>query len=549
MVSVVCNKLRVTSVLGYLFIGLILGPHVLGVFSDIEASKNIAELGVVFLLFTIGLELPWDKLQELKRYILKMGSLQVLLTSTLFGAIAHYCGADLTTSILIGIALSFSSTAVVLQILSDQKELTTRYGRMSFSVLLFQDFVVIILLAWMTMLKDSSSSFLYLLGWSVFKVFLVFLCLVVFGRFFLRPFYRLVASVGSSDLFFAVTIFIILAISFATESAGLSLGLGAFFAGLLLAETEYKHQIEADIKPFRSLLLGLFFMMVGMSLNPEIMLKDSSLVGGIFVVMILAKASILLVTCMVMRISVKTSIRFALLLAGGSEFVFILMKQAQSTGIVSDELAQIIYLNVVLSMMVTPLLSWVGNFISGRIGREMGFALKAAEEESQDLKNHVIIVGFGAVGETVHNLLTRRLIPHVIVDLNVARVALGHKKKFPIFYGDARKIEVFQAFRADKAKAVVVSSDDFTFSSRLVITLKRYYPKLRILVRVQGAQDALKLKALGAEPIVPEIFAPSFQLASAVFESFGMSQQEVDSIIEKYRQSLGKKELQVLEQN
>lgn len=538
MVSLVCHKLRITSVLGYLFMGLLLGPYCLGVFSDVEASKTIAEFGVIFLLFTIGLELPWEKLQELKKYVLIMGSIQVILTSLLFGSMAFYLGNSIETSILVGVGLSFSSTAVVLQVLSEQKDLTTQFGRISFSVLLFQDFLVIILLVWLTMLKDNTSSFLSLMAWSIFKVFIVFLSFIIFGRFFLRPFYRMIAVVGSPELFFTVSLLIILATSFATESAGLSLGLGAFFAGLLLSETEFSHQIEADIKPFRSLLLGLFFMTVGMSLNPKIMAQQSSLVGWIFLVLILAKTAILLITCMVMRLSIKNSIRFSLLLAGGSEFVFVLLKQAENTGLVNTEMTQIIYLNVVLSMMATPILSWLGSFISKHIGANLGFTLKAAEEESKDLQNHVIIVGFGLVGETVHTLLAKRLIPHVIVDLNAARVAIGRKKKFPIFYGDARKIEVFQAFRAETAKAVVISSEDFTFSSRLIITLKRYYPNLKIFVRVRNTEEAYKLKALGAYPIAPEVFAPSFQLASAVFETFGISARETNSIIEKYRQSL-----------
>ncbi len=547
VVSIVCYKLRLTSVLGYLFAGLVLGPHFLGVFSDSEISQTMAEFGVVFLLFTIGLELPWEKLQELRRYVVRMGSLQVLLTSFLFGAMANYLGIPLTMAILLGITLSFSSTAVVLQLLSDQKELTTRYGRISFSVLLFQDFMVIILLAWITTLKDHTSSFFTLLWWSIFKVIVVFLAFVIFGKFLLRPLYRMISATGSSDLFFAVTLLIILATSFATESAGLSLGLGAFFGGLLLAKTEYRHQIEADMKPFRSLLLGLFFMTVGMSLNPLLMIQKSSLVGGLFFIMILGKVAIFLITCMIMRLSVKNSIRLSLLLAGGSEFAFILLKQAETANIIQKEFTQIIYLNIVLSMMATPLLSWLGNFISGRIGRELGFALKAAKEESADFKNHVIIVGFGPIGETVHNLLARRLIPHVIVDLNVSRVALGRMKKFPIFYGDARKIDVFQAFHTEKAKAVIITSNDFSFSSRLVTTLKRYYPTLKIFVRVQETEEAFKLKALGATPIAPEMFAPSFQLASAIFQLFGLNQQEIDTIIEKYRHTLTQREAFILE--
>lgn len=538
VVSTVCNKLRITSTLGYLFAGVVLGPHFVGLFSNIEVSQHIAEFGVVFLLFTIGLELPWERLQELRRYVFGMGSVQVFLTSFLFGCMASYFGANLETAVLLGVGLAFSSTAVVLQLLSDQKAITSRFGRISFSVLLFQDFIVIVILVWVTLMQESKASFLEVLGWATFKVVGVFIGFVVFGRFLLRPFYRMVVSTKSGDLFFAMTLLIIVATSFATEYAGLSLGLGAFLAGLLMAETEYKHQVEADIKPFRSLLLGLFFMTVGMSLNPSVLLQDPKLIGSFFCLMLLGKIAVLLITCMIMRLPVKTGIRISLLLAGGSEFVFVLFKQAELSGLITNDLNQIVYLIVVLSMMVSPLLAFIGTFISNRIGRENGIALKAAEEESVDLKNHVIIVGFGLVGETVHNILATKYIPHIIVDMNISRVALGRMKNVPIFFGDARKIEVFHAFHAERAKAVVVSVDDFSLPSRLVITLKRYFPHLKVFVRVQDSDQAMKLQELGAEPVVPEMFAPSFQLASAVLELFGLKAEQVDAVIEKYRRML-----------
>ncbi len=540
VVSTICNKLRITSTLGYLFAGVVLGPHFIGLFSNIEVSQHIAEFGVVFLLFTIGLELPWERLQELRKYVFGMGSLQMTLTSFLFGCMASYFGANLETAVLLGAGLAFSSTAVVLQLLSDQKAITSRFGRISFSVLLFQDFIVIVILVWVTLMHtESKASFLEVLGWAAFKVVGVFVGFIIFGRFLLRPFYRMVVSTKSGDLFFAMTLLIIVATSFATEYAGLSLGLGAFLAGLLMAETEYKHQVETDIKPFRSLLLGLFFMTVGMSLNPNVLLQDPKLIASFFCLMLLGKIAVLLVTCMIMRLPVKTGIKIALLLAGGSEFVFVLFKQAELSGLITNDLNQMVYLIVVLSMMVSPLLAFVGTFISNRIGRENGIALKAAEEESVDLKNHVIIVGFGLVGETVHNILATKYIPHIIVDMNITRVALGRmQKKDFIFFGDARKIEVFHAFHAERARAVVVSVDDFSLSSRLVITLKRYFPQLKVFVRVRDSDQAMKLQELGAEPIVPEMFAPSFQLASAVLELFGLKAEQVDAVIEKYRRTL-----------
>lgn len=537
-ISIVCGKLKITSALGYLIAGVTFGPHALNLFSNIEISKHIAELGVVFLLFTIGLELPWERLQELKKYVLGMGFLQVVLTSILVGCIASYFGANLETSILLGLGLSFSSTAVVLQILSDQKAITSRFGRISFSVLLFQDLMVIVALVWITLTKSSQQSFVTVLGLSALKVIVVFVGFLLFGRYLLRPLYRTIVATRNSDLFFALTLLIILATSFATSYIGLSLGLGAFLGGLLLAETEYRHRVETDIKPFRSLLLGLFFMTVGMSLDPHLFISKTSFVFSFLSLLLLAKVSIFLIVSMMMKIPIKTAIRISLLLAGGSEFVFVLFKQAESSGIIQTEMNQLVYLVVVISMMLSPLLDMLGAFISKRISKAVGISLKAAAEESVDLKNHVIIVGFNLIGETVHDLLSIRYIPHTIIDMSVTRVAKGRMNHFPIFFGDAKKIEVFQALNAPQAKAVVISLEDFNFSCHTVNMLKKHYPKLKIFVRAQDNDQAYQLQQLGADPLSPEMFAPSFQLASAIFELFGMTPDQVDLVIEKYKRSL-----------
>lgn len=538
VISIVCGKLKITSALGYLIAGVALGPHALSLFSNIETSKHIAELGVVFLLFTIGLELPWERLQELKKYVLGMGFLQVVLTSILIGCIASYFGANLETSILLGLGLSFSSTAVVLQILSDQKAITSRFGRISFSVLLFQDLMVIVALVWITLTQGTSESFITVLGLSALKVIVVFIGFLLFGRYLLRPLYRTIVATRNSDLFFALTLLIILATSFVTSYIGLSLGLGAFLGGLLLAETEYRHRVETDIKPFRSLLLGLFFMTVGMSLDPHLFISKTSFVFSFLSLLLLAKVSIFLVVSMLMKIPVKTAIRISLLLAGGSEFVFVLFKQAENGGLIQTELNQLVYLIVVISMMLSPILDMLGAFISKRISKAVGISLRAAAEESVDLKNHVIIVGFNLIGEAVHDLLSIRYIPHSIIDMSVTRVAKGRMNHFPIFFGDAKKIEVFQALNVNQAKAVVISLEDFNFSCDTVTMLKKHFPKIKVFVRVQDSDQAYQLQQLGANPVSPEMFTPSFQLASAIFELFGMSSEQVDLVIEKYKRSL-----------
>ncbi|MDC0349122.1 monovalent cation:proton antiporter-2 (CPA2) family protein [Alphaproteobacteria bacterium] len=537
-ISIACSKLKITSALGYLIAGVVLGPHAIGLFSDAEVSKHIAEFGFVFLLFTIGLELPWERLQELKRYVFGMGLLQVVLTSILFSCVASYFGASNETAILLGVGLSFSSTAVVLQILSDQKSITSRFGRISFSILLFQDLIVIVVLVWVTLSQGTDQSLIRILGMSTLKVLSVFIGFMLFGRYLLRPLYRTVVATRNSDLFFALTLLIILATSFITESAGLSLGLGAFLAGLLLAETEYRHRVESDIKPFRSLLLGLFFMTVGMSLDPHLLMQKTRLVFSFLSLLLIGKISIFLITSIIMKIPIKTAIRISILMAGGSEFVFVLFKQAELGGLIDTELNQVVYLVVVISMMLSPFLAMLGPIVSKRIGREMGISLKAAAEESVDMKNHVIIVGFNLIGETFHDLLSIRYIPHIILDMSVTRVAKGRLNNFPIFFGDAKKVDVFHALNAKCAKAIVISLEDFNFSIKIATLIKKNFPNLKIFVRVQDTDQAYKLQQVGATPVAPEMFAPSFQLASAVFETFGMSSEQIDISIEKYKRSL-----------
>lgn len=538
VVSITCKKLNITSVLGYLVAGVILGPYVLNAFSDVEVSKHIAEFGVVFLLFTIGLELPWERLQELKRYVFGMGFLQVALTSILFGSVALYFGASHEMAILMGVGLSFSSTAVVLQILSDQKEITSRFGRISFSTLLFQDLMVIVVLVWVTMAQGSSKSLLTILGLSVAKVISVFIGFILFGRYLLRPIYGTIVATRNSDLFFALTLLIILTTSFVTAYAGLSLGLGAFLGGLLLAETEYKHRVEADIKPFRSLLLGLFFMTVGMTLNPQLLIAKANIIFGILSLVILGKISIFLIVTMIMRIPTKTAIQIAILMAGGSEFVFVLFKEAEISGFVGESLNQIIYLVVVVSMMLSPILALLGPIIAERIGKDIGLSVKAAADETVDMKNHVIIVGFNFVGESLHNILAIRYIPHIIIDMSVTCVAKARLKNYPIFFGDAKKISAFDAVNVSKAKAVVVSLDDYELSQKITKILKKRHPHLKVFVRAQDSAQAIQIQKMGASPIIPEIFAPSFQLATAVFELFGINGEQTEMIIEKYRRNL-----------
>jgi CPA2 family monovalent cation:H+ antiporter-2 len=536
VISLIFKRLRLSPVLGYLLMGFAIGPHVFSLVHDPENLKLLGELGVVFLMFTLGLDLPWERLQELRRYVFGLGGLQVLVTASIFAGIASYFGASMETAVLVGSGLALSSTAVVMQLISERHELSTKYGRISFSVLLFQDFAVVILLVWVSLITTPHQSVFQVMAQACLKAFIVVIGFAILGRFFLRPTYRVVVGTGSPELFVAISLLVVLAAAMTTHLAGLSMQLGAFLGGLLLAETEYKHEVEADIRPFRALLLGLFFVTVGMTIDPNIFMKSPGFILMLFVALVLGKFVIMFLLSLLFNIKMKVSLRVSMLLAGGGEFVFVLFSQAEQAHLLTNQLTQLIYVAVVLSMMLTPFLAMLGNYIGKHFSKGMGIALRAAEEEASDLKRHVIIAGFGRVGKTVNTILSSQLIPHVVIDLNMARVAEGRNKNYPVFFGDARRVEVLQALGADRARAVVITVGEFNASTRMVIMLKRYFPKLDIFVRVRDNDQALKLREIGAYPVMPETFAPSIQLASAVLALYHVPSDKIDSAIEKFRQ-------------
>jgi CPA2 family monovalent cation:H+ antiporter-2 len=531
------KRLKMSPVLGYLLAGVIIGPHVSGAIGGVETSHSIAEFGVVFLMFTIGLDLPWERLQELKRYVFGLAGLQVTITGAAFGGLAYWAGATIETAVLLGGGIALSSTAVVLQVLAERKELATRFGRITFAILLFQDLAVVVMLVWVTLMASTQGSSVWgSLGQALIKAVIVLVSIALLGRFVLRPLYRLVSMSRNLDLFMATTLLVILSTSLATGAAGLSMELGAFLAGLLLAETEYRHQIEADIKPFRSLLLGLFFMSVGMSIDPKLFVEQYPLILGVAAFIVIGKFGFLFGICKIFGLPAKPSVQIGMILATGGEFVFVLFGQGVQANLVTPELMQVIYLSVVITMALTPMLASLGKAIADRLGAEIGVALKAAEEETADLKNHVIIAGYGRVGQTVHTLLGEQLVPHVAIDLNMARVAQGRSQGGPpIFFGDARRAEVYRAMGAERAKAVVLTLGHFNASTRAIMTLRRYFPHLEVFVRVRDSAQAFRLREVGAHPVVPETFAPSFQLASAVLNLYGVPSDQIDKTLKKFR--------------
>jgi CPA2 family monovalent cation:H+ antiporter-2 len=529
---------RASPIHGYLMAGLLIGPHSFAFISNIHTVQVLGEFGIVFLLFTIGLKMPFQRLHVLRRYVFGLGSLQILLTSLAIGALAYSSGVSAEGSVVIGSALSLSSTAVAMQVLVERGEFAQRYGRVSFAVLLAQDLAVIVLLILQTKLVNHSSTLLQDIVLAGAKVFGVFVAIILTGRLILCPLYRVIARFDNPELFVAFTLLVILLTSLITEAFGLSMELGAFLAGLLLSETEYRHQVEADIQPFHGLLLGLFFMSVGMSIDILFVISKWHTILVIISGMLVVKGILLFLLCRLFQLHKTSALRVALLLAPGGEFVFVLLLPAVHFSLLTQDIAQLLYAVVVVSMALTPFLAMLGKAITERwMEQESEASIQASFNEVDDLRNHVIIAGFGRVGKLVAKLLTEQMIPFVIIDNNMNRVSEGKARGLPIFYGDARRANVMRTLGAAKARVALISLHNNKAAVQATLMLRRQFPSIEIAVRLRDNEYEEKLKQAGAKVIMPEHLEPSLRLASAVLESLGCPPQEVRQVIDKFRKS------------
>lgn len=529
---------NVSPILGYLIGGIVIGPKALGFISHIDGTKYLAQFGVVFLLFTIGLKMPLHRFQVLKRYVFGLGGLQVLATSLVLMPVCFMLGLSIEASILIGSALALSSTAVVLQLLSEWGELALRPGRVSFAILLFQDLFVVLLLVLLSTFSQKETSLTEILAISAVKAFLVLFIILMVGRLVLRPLYRGIVKLQNRELLLIITLLVVLTTSVATGAAGLSMELGAFLAGLLLSETEYRHQVEADIQPFYGLLLGLFFMTVGMLIDMQFMIEHILLISALISMMLILKALILFGLCLLFKLPLITALRVGLLLAGGGEFVFVLFMQGFELKILTMEVVQLLYAVVAVSMALTPLLAMLGKVVDDRWAQhEADVSLHSALDEIGDLKGHVIIAGYGRVGKMIARLLRERMVPFVALDNNMDKVTYGRNHGFPVFYGDAQRAEVMRALGAEKAKAVVISTNNSKMTVKIALMLRRQFSHLQVSARMRDDEYEAKLAQVGVSVVIPENLEPSLQLASSVLQAVGTTQEEVGQIIENFRRS------------
>ncbi|KAL7121307.1 hypothetical protein ACP275_02G174800 [Erythranthe tilingii] len=534
-----------SPVLGYLAAGILIGPYGLSIIRNVHATKAIAEFGVVFLLFNIGLELSVERLSSMKKYVFGLGSAQVLVTAVSVGLIAHYvAGVAGPAAIVIGNGLALSSTAVVLQVLQERGESTSRHGRATFSVLLFQDLAVVVLLILIPLISPSSSkggvgfqAIAEALGLAAVKAVVAISAIIAGGRLLLRPIYKQIAENKNAEIFSANTLLVILGTSLLTARAGLSMALGAFLAGLLLAETEFSLQVESDIAPYRGLLLGLFFMTVGMSIDPKLLGSNFRVIAGTLGFLIAGKTLLVVLVGKFFGVSVISAIRVGLLLAPGGEFAFVAFGEAVSQGIMSSQLSSLLFLVVGISMAITPWLAAGGQLIASRFELHDVRSLLPVESETDDLQDHIIICGFGRVGQIIAQLLSERLIPFVALDVRSDRVAVGRALDLPVYFGDAGSREVLHKVGAGRASAAAITLDSPGANYRTVWALSKYFPNVKTFVRAHDVDHGLNLEKAGATAVVPETLEPSLQLAAAVLAqvSAKLPTAEIAATINEFR--------------
>ncbi len=530
----IANRLGLGSVLGYLIAGIVIGPQLLGLITDVESILSFSEFGVVLLLFIIGLELEPRRLWLMRRIVFGTGGLQVVLTTLAFAAVARY-SFDMTplASAVIGLGLALSSTAFVMATLTETKQLSTTHGNTTFGILLFQDLAVIPTLALLPLLAEGSvnipraevySSLMKIVGVAVF--------LILAGRFLIRPIFRFVAMTKSHELFTAASLLVVVGTGLLMEQIGLSMSLGAFSAGVLLANSEYRHEMEANIEPFRGLLMGLFFMAVGMSTHISIVREQPYLIVGLLIGFILVKAVVLWAIGMASSIGRGNSLCVAMNLAVGGEFAFVLYGAAVQYGIFDAHLKEILIVIVTLSMVVSPLLLMFKNYINAH---RRQVAPVREFDKIEDTNSPVIIAGFGRFGQVVARLLRTQKIGYTALEISAQQVDFVRKFGGKLYYGDASHYELLKSAKADQARILVVAIDEQAASIRTIRMAKQHFPHLTIYARARNRQHAFALLDEGITNIYRETFLSSLETAEHVLCEMGIPAERIEMISDRFR--------------
>lgn len=526
----IAKQLGFGSVLGYLAAGVIIGPGGLALIDDVDTVLHFAELGVVFLLFIIGLELKPARLWVLRRPVFGLGSAQVIVTGLALGGLVALVGKSVPVAFIIGAGLALSSTAFVLQMLAEQEQLQSPQGRAAFGVLLFQDLAVIPLIAIVPLLAGSADRSIEPLQ---LLLVVVALASLVFGaRYLLRPVLRLVAKTGIKELFTATALLVVLGAALLMEKSQLSMGLGAFVAGMLLADSEYRHELETNIEPFKGLLLGLFFIAVGMSVNLALIAERPIDVFGFTALLIIVKFAVVFGLARISGLDSGVARALAVILAQGGEFAFVLFSLARDSGVLPSKTVELLIVIVTISMAATPFLFLANQRFTNRQAASANNA--PAFDEIDDHSSPVIIASFGRFGQIIGRILKSRGIEFTALESSVKQVDVVRKYGSQVYYGDAARIDLLEAAGTGQARFFVLAIEDIERSMRVARTVRHHYPELPILARARNRKHAHLLMDLGIDMIFRDTFYSGLELSRRLLEKLGLEDQLAEHLVDTF---------------
>lgn len=524
------QRLRLNQMLGFLFAGALLGPHGLGQLADdapwlgwftmprAEGVQALAELGIVFLLFRIGLELSFERLWALRRWVFGVGTAQVLCSALLLGAAAAAFGQTAAAAVLLGLVLALSSTALVVQLLGERNAIATPVGRSIFAVLLLQDLAVVPLLILVGVLAgDAPGGVAGLLAVATAKAVLAIGLIYVLGRRVIRPLFRTFVVARQPEVFMALTLLCTLGIGALTWAAGLSMALGAFLAGLLLSETEFRHEVEVTIDPFKGLLMGIFFLSIGMGVDVLATFGTHGVAIVAYAIAVLgAKAAVAAALLRAGGLPRGQALHGGLLLSQGGEFAFIVVGAAAAVGVIAAETGQFVLALVWVTLLATPLLDRLGSTLAPRLDPADAPTGLAGAEVAPPLDGHVVVTGYGRVGQLIAQVLDGQQVPWIAIDSQVAVAARFHREGRPVFYGDASRGDMLRRMGLDRAQAVVMTMDAPAAALAAVRAVREVAPGVPVLARSRDESHAAELRAAGATLVIPETLETGLQLAQHV---------------------------------
>ena len=541
VIGVLCFRLlRLPPVLGYLAVGALIGPHGFAWFVDAAEIRFIAELGVMFLMFMLGLEFSWPTLWRARGAVLGIGGGQVVVTALIGGLTAYALGLSIETSVIVGGAVAMSSTAILLKQMTDQGELNTRHGRMVVGVLLFQDLATLPFLVALPVLATAQQGLTLALLFALAKATAVFAIMVVVGRQLTSPIMHWIASSRSTEIFLLTSLLLILAAAAVADVAGLSVPLGAFLAGMVIGETPFRHQIQADIRPFQDVLLGLFFVTIGMQLDVRIVIGEWPIIFATVAAIVLIKPLIVLAVGFVARHNMAIVLRSGIALAHVGEFGLLLVSLGMREQVIKLETGQILLTAMVLSMVLAPFfVRWNYKFVRSlnlfRYREDLAAQEQQMAEAAQSLSQHVILCGFGRVGQTMARFLELEGLPYVALDLDAERIAQARASSKPVLYGDAGRFSLLEAAGVHRAQALVISFDELEMSIKIMQQVRQHCIDLPILVRIMDVADFDLLREAGATEVLPEALEASIFMGAQLLLLMGVPHSRVEEHMESVR--------------